>query len=363
MSERANAADGEAAGSGTDRAPTSIGALLTASILDVDGQPLSGRDLLAAGIVAGHWQRLERELEEGLGLVAADPVSKPDTAEQLRAFRLARGLLSAEDMRAWMEPRGLSIGAVTAVAARVVARARGGVAAGVAPNEVANALAAEAICAGVLAEIGWWLADRMLSAKLTAADTAPAALESIRVQRLVFSEATSIAGRASQEPGLLRAERIARIVPLDDAHASWQVRVAGDGELSRRLRDHELDWCRYEFEELRLRVPGAAAEAARQLAEGVEARAVAAAAGVPLAIHELVLADASPALIRALTGAVAGEVAGPWEEADEHVVVRVRGRRLPHASDEALVARARAELVADATTRLRAGRVRWHDWA
>src|SRR5579862_644041 len=129
VSERAHSAGGEQAGPGTERAPSLLGTLLSAHILDVDGRPLSGRDLLAAGIVSGHWQRLERELEAGLGLHAADPVSKADTAEQLRVFRFGRGLLSAEDMRAWMEPRGLSIGDVTGVAARAVARARGGVAA------------------------------------------------------------------------------------------------------------------------------------------------------------------------------------------------------------------------------------------
>ena len=362
VSESANEA-GEGAGPELEAAPTAVGSLLAASILDVDGGPLTGRDLLAAGIVAGRWQRLESELAEGLGLLAVDLVSKAEVTEQMRAFRLQRGLLSAEDMRAWMEPRGLSIGAVNAVAARVVARRRGGAGTAPPPDEVAGAIVAEAICTGALTEIGWWLADRMLSAKATAADITALALESVRVQRLVFSEACTIAGRASQEPGLLRAERIARITALDDAYRSWEASVTGDADLSRRLREHELDWCRYELEELRLTLPGAAAEVARQLAEGVDAREVAAAAGVPVAVHDVVLADGSAELIRALTGAVAREVAGPWEEAGEHVVVRVRERHLPDTADEQLVARARAELVDDAAARLRAGRVRWHDRA
>ena len=44
--------------------------LLAAGILVVDGRELTGRDLLAAGVVSGRWQQLERDLSEGLGLVA-----------------------------------------------------------------------------------------------------------------------------------------------------------------------------------------------------------------------------------------------------------------------------------------------------
>ena len=51
--------------------------LLAAGILVVDGRELTGRDLLAAGVVSGRWQQLERELSDGLGLVAAQPPAMP----------------------------------------------------------------------------------------------------------------------------------------------------------------------------------------------------------------------------------------------------------------------------------------------
>ena len=50
-----------------------VGDLLAAPILVVDGGELTGRDLLAAGIVSGLWQQLERELADGLGLIAEEP--------------------------------------------------------------------------------------------------------------------------------------------------------------------------------------------------------------------------------------------------------------------------------------------------
>ena len=138
--------------------------LLSAVLLAVDGHELTGRDLLATGVVSDRWQRLESELAEGIGLIAAEPPPDADVAEDVRVFRLERGLLSAEDVRAWLQPRGLTMAGVKAAAARAVARRRGGTPEPVTAAQVAEALPAEAICTGALREIGAWLADRMLSA-------------------------------------------------------------------------------------------------------------------------------------------------------------------------------------------------------
>ena len=51
--------------------------LLAAPILVVDGGEITGRDLLAAGIASGLWQQLERELADGLGLIAEQPPGDP----------------------------------------------------------------------------------------------------------------------------------------------------------------------------------------------------------------------------------------------------------------------------------------------
>lgn len=342
---------------------SSVEDLLAAGILDVEGRQLTGRDLLAAGIVSGSWQQLEAELAEGLGLVAAERPADAEVNDELKAFRLQGGLLSGEDMRAWLRARGLTLGAVKAYAARAVARRGGGVAAPVTGGEVTAEVAAEAICSGTLRDVGWWLADRMLSAKLTDANVDPVPLDERRIQQLVFEEARSVAGAAACEPGLLRAERLAWIAALDDAHSRWQQSVTSSGAVDRVLHERELDWCGFELDELRLNSPGAAAEAARQLAEGTDPRKVATTAGIPVITDHFLLVDAPPALARQLAGAVAGDVAGPWTDGDEHVVVRVRSRTAPHGGDEQLLVRARDELLAEAASRLRAGKVHWHERA
>jgi hypothetical protein len=340
-----------------------VDGLLAAVIVEVAGRALTGRDLVAAGVVSGRWQRLENELSEGLGLVAALPPPQDEVTEAVRVFRFERGLLSAEDLRAWMQPRGLTIRAINAVAARAVARRHGGAPHRVPTAQLAAAVTAEAICTGVLRELGWWLADRLLSAKAADATVDPIALERSRVQRLVFAEARTVAGSRSRESGVERGSRLAWLAALDDAHRAWEASITGSEETARRLREHALDWCRFELDVLHLASAGAAAEAARQLAEGIGPHEVAAAAGVPLASQQVVLADAPSQLAQRLAGAVVGSVAGPWEDGTELAVVRVRERRAPDGGDEELLARARDELAAEAAERLRAGKVVWHEHA
>jgi hypothetical protein len=228
---------------------------------------------------------------------------------------------------------------------------------------VALALPAEAVCTGALREIGFWLGDRMLSAAIGGASIEPLALERPLVQQLVFDEARTVAGGISPLPGLERAERLAWIAALDQAHRPWEADATGPAEVAAKLHEKELDWCRFDIDELRPGSEGAAAEAARQLAEGVEPAAIAAAASVPLTPLRFLLVDAPPELARALTGAVVGDVIGPWSEEGEYAVARVRERQAPQADDDEIGTRAREDVLADAATRLRAGRVRWYDRA
>lgn len=346
-------------GLGPERAPGGADDLLAAVILAVDGREVTGRDLLAAGIVSGRWPRLERELRDGLGLVAARLPPADAVRQEVQAFRLARRLLAAEDMRAWLSTRELTMGAVNAAAGRIVARRSGGDPARVDPSEVRAALAPEAICTGALSELGWWLADRILSAAARDLNPEPLSLEEQRIQRLVFEEVGTVAGAGIPEPGLERARRLAWISALDDAHRAWEESVTGDRDMARLLREHELDWCRLELDELRLGFPGAAAEARRQLVEGRSPQDVATAAGGSLVRSQVVLADAPADLIRMLAGAVAGDVVGPWNAGEQHLVVAVRARTPPDLGDQDTHLRARDELVADAASRLRAGKVEW----
>ena len=342
---------------------SALQALMAAVVLEAGGRELTGRDLMAAGVLSERWLQLERELKEGLELVAGDPPSEAETTSELRAFRLQHGLGSAEDLRVWMRERELTLRAVRGVSERVVARRRGAVPAPVPTAQIADALAAEAICSGALKELGWWLADRILCAGATETGAEPISLQRTRVKRLVFAESCTVAGAASGEAGLERGQRMAWIAALDDAYSAWAANASATTEVARRLREHDLDWCRFELDVLHLASPGAAAEAAQRLAESRSPDQVAAMAGVEASHRSLVLADAASAVAGMLAGASAGDVVGPWTDDEEHLVARVRERVAPTIDDAESLARAREALLVDAASQLRAGKVRWYERA
>jgi hypothetical protein len=346
-----------------DVGAAAIDELLAATVLEVADRSLTGRDLLAAGVVSGRWQELESELAHGLGLVAVCAPPTSEVSDEVRAFRLERKLLSAEDMRSWLRSRGLTMSDVRAAARRAAARRAGGEAQASRSADLSLTLTAEAIWTGALREVGWWLADRLLSAAAGNVNIEPAPLQRTQVQQLVYAEARTIAGARSPESGLERGRRLAWLVALDDAHRAWQERVSDTADVARLLRARELDWCRLELDEFRLASSGAAAEAKRQLAEGGDPRRIAADANATVQPRSLVLADAAPEHARILAGALAGEVSGPLIEDGDHVVFWVRERYAPSADQEDMVVRATAELLADAAELLRAGRVRWHERA
>jgi hypothetical protein len=346
-----------------DRRDEKTADLLQAAFLTVDGRDVTGRDLLAAGVVSGRWRELESGLSHGLGLVAVERPPAAETRQEVKAFRLQRNLLSADDMRAWLQPRGLAMSAINASAERAVARRLGGTAQDVTADHMAPALASEAIYTGALIELGQWLADRILSARARKLEMQPIPLEEPRIQRLVLEEACTVASATIRELGTERGQRLAWIAALDDAHRGWERSVTDERRMAQLLRERELDWCRLELDELRLASPGAAAEAARQLAEGTRSADVARAAGAPVLSHGPLLADASPEVRRLLAGAVSGDVVGPWHEGDVHVVARVRRRAPPTATDSEVLARARQELLAEGAARLRSGKLTWYERA
>ena len=101
-----------------------------------------------------------------------------------------------------MGERGLTLAGLKAAARRALAREAGGVPQAVTSAQVSAALPAEAIWTGTLGTIGFWLADRMLSAATTReTPVEPLALDSPAVQGLVVEEARSVTGGAAPGTG------------------------------------------------------------------------------------------------------------------------------------------------------------------
>jgi hypothetical protein len=84
-------------------------------------------------------------------------------------------------------------------------------------------------------------------------------------------------------------------------------------------------------------------------------------AGVEVQEERLLLVEAPRSLAGLLAGARQGEAVGPIGDEVGISVWQVRERRTPDPSDPLIASRAREELIEEAMSRRRAGRVRWHE--
>jgi hypothetical protein len=338
-------------------------ALLAARILTVSAVALSGRDLVAAGVVSGRWQRLEAELALGLALSDMDAPSRDDVDGAVREFRYARRLTSGQDFRRWLEQRELSLGDVRGAMERGLARRSRRAVAAPAPADRDRALAAlpaEAVCSGALRDCGWWLADRLLAAE--APDRSPATIDDPRLHDVAASAAELVAVAAMDEPEDVRLDRLARVLDADGAFAAHAVKVVSPTALARCVELRRLDWLAFELEGLLCPSRPVAAEAATQLRhDGIALGDVARAAGLEPQHRTLLLDDAPGSLRTLLAAAAAGDVLGPAELDGVHELWLVTRRTQPDARDPVVHERAAAAVLAADTERRRAGRVGWHD--
>jgi hypothetical protein len=340
-----------------------LGGLLAQPVLTVAREDLTGRDLVAAGVVSGRWLQLEADLLAGLALSASQPADKAEVDAALREFRYARRLTSGQDFRRWLDERGLALRAVRAALERELLRERAESEppAGAPDRERAvAALHAEAVCSGALTECGWWLADRLL----VAGDGDAGDPGDPRVRELVATEGALLAVAGLEEPEEARAERLARILAADAAFDAHAAAIGSDEAVAACADAHRLEWLGFELDGLRCTTASVAAEAALMLRDdALPMSEVASAACLEEQSSTLLLQDAPAPLRTALSGAAPGDVIGPVEVDGAYEVWHVGRRRPPDPHDPLVHDRALAEVIAADTGRRRAGRIRWHERA
>jgi hypothetical protein len=336
-------------------------ALMEAPFLAVGGLECRGRDLLAAGAVSGRWARLERELAAGLALADEAPADASDVDAALRDFRYARRLISAQDFRAWLGVRGLTVAAVRGCLERELVRRRPAAPAPVPAPDLDRflaALPAEAVCSGALRDCGEWLADRLL------APGDDVATDAERLAEAGAAEAALLATGALAEHEEARLERLARIVAADAAHARRIASVVTEETIAACLQQHRLEWVTVAAESVRCADHSIAAEVVLMLrSDGVPLPDVARAAGLDMRSRTALLADVDGPLAPLLAAAAAGEVIGPVEVDGAYEVWRVARRVAPAAADPGVRERAVAALTAADAERRQSGKVLWHERA
>ncbi len=299
-------------------------------------------DALASASALVSLEQLRHATRQGLEYVLRaealqDSLDQASLTAAATSFRYERGLLSAEELEAWLERWDLTIAEWSAYLERSLLLERfadeldaTGAESSLEDAELERAEYVDAVCSGFLEQ----------EANRFAADAA-------------------LAGAVAGEDD---GDRAALVERIEAAAADARARVASEDAVNREIAKHGLDWTRLELDELELADDQAAREAA--LCVRVDGRAiadVAADCGVPLNSMSVYVADLERELSPTLLGAQPGDLVGPVERDGGFVLLAINGRTLPSPTDPKLRQRAETALVERAVKRAVESGVDWHE--
>lgn len=286
-------------------------------IFTIDGRVYRWDDVVAYAVVTGDWDAI---VADGIAGLAADAaaVDDSDVDAAAQAFRRERRLVSADELGAWLESRGLTVDDWLGYVRRTLARESKPAAA--AGTEDPQATWVEAMCSGRLDDLAVMLATRLVVAP-----------------ELPFEE-------------------------LQAAHQAFGIAAATDEAIAREVAAARLDWLRVEYATALFDDEDAAAEAALCVREdGDPLHAVAARAGSDLEERYDWLEEIDARLAPLLVAAKPGEVVGPLPTPDGSLVAEVRCKTPVDVKDPAVRERATAAVAEQAASRLVTEKVVWHD--
>jgi hypothetical protein len=324
-------------------------------------------ELLLLGATTGLLDEARGDTAHALKVLAAlrEPISADELRKEAEAFRRERKLHSGDDLLSWLGRRGLDESMWREHLRRSIARRAESEMSdeAVDDDESEHALVVDLACRG------WWSRVGDLATRLWSAERA-------------IARRGESGGQPSapvvDEPAVANAKRYSQSVPilgvLDETWCADRLRVfesrrSALDEITRtssepaaieaRVREHSVEWVRFEYEEIRLASQAAASEAvmcARD--DGLTPEEIAARARVELEQHDLRRDEVPAAIAAMLTGAVPGNVLGPFVESDGVHVVWLNARREPSADDESVRSAAIAELVEGELDRAGSARAR-----
>jgi hypothetical protein len=338
-----------------------------------DGRPLPLGEVVLAAVHRGEWDDLRHAVARGIVCQARAEsegvqVSADEQHRLLVEWRRERRLSSAQDYRAWLTDRGLTLDDMSEHLRRAAVERM------TPPSgdpteqagdhfchgaEFAAVVYQEAILQGRLS--GWAehlmrqeAARRVLHARGTNIPMASAE----EVAGLVAAAAAHASGLAGIPPDELR-DWAMEVVVLERAWDLIADHLADDELLERCLRAHRLDWQRLVWEEVTFAREDVAREASLWVREdGRSLSAVAEQAGAVTTL-DAAYADDADELARLLTSKRPGELIGPIATGSGWRLMQLRERVLPTSADPELQARVAGELLDDALGPHLAGRVEW----
>jgi hypothetical protein len=312
-----------------------LAALALRPLFTVEGVTYHWGDVLDRARARGSLAEVEHTARRGAACMRrAEAVGDALDPETVRGaatrFRYERGLLSAEELNAWLERWGLTVAEWGMHLERSLLLTRWLGELEVIVGEFAPELGAideavyvDAVCSGFLEQ--------------EASDLAAAAA----LASLAEGSAVSI-------------DRV------DEAAAAARAEAASPVGIEREVARHLLDWTRLDMEMLEVDDQGVAAEAA--LCVRVDGRSladVAAECGMPVRRARTYLGDEEAGLGVALLAAQPGDLIGPIEHEDAFVLLAIHARIPPAADDPELRLRAETMLIDRAVERAIEARVEW----
>ncbi len=341
-----------------DETPELVQILLAAQVVTVGSHAYTGRDVIAAALVAGTWEPFEAEVAAREAACVAQPPEKAAIEQAVKEFRYSRRLIAAEEFVTWLKERDLTLSLVRESRARAVAVPLDGDASEPIPRDyLLEALAVDATVSGLLGSTATWLSQRLVAlgdGEPTEQDRTRAHALGGREEALVISQAFATEDVAARE------ERLARLIAADRLYNAESGEQTSDSSVAATIKRHGMDWMRVEFDELEAAHEGAAAEAAAQLREGASPERVASSAGSQLQLLVWRICDTPEQFQGPLVSASEGDTVGPHDHGGRLVVWKVRRRIVPSLNDPDVRAQANTEILAGHWSRRTAGKVSWH---
>ncbi len=334
----------------------------------------SWSDSVAAAVLRGEWASLEAQTRRGLALVARAEAAENGASEEVleqaaEEFRYGRDLVTAEEMEAWLDRRGLTVDSWMDYIERATVRQsdheQGEEAlAPFAPSseEIADCIWTEAICSGALEQFAQTLAGRAAVAQRAAAEAEVAGGEEPTVAEI--ERACRDCAEAFSRMALRQAsrKRIVELLRLERFYEAWSRRIADPAAIRALIDVHRLDWIRLDLRDLGFSDETAAREAALCVREDSEPlEAVAQEAHRPIAKTRPYLAEVEESARPVLLSARPGDLVGPVAVGDEFHLYELRGKTPPSEQDPEIRSRAENALLAKVVEHEIAARVHWHE--
>jgi hypothetical protein len=327
-------------------------------------------ELLVIGAATGLLERARAETSRATHALKthATAIGQDDVRREAEAFRRKRKLHSGDDLRTWLEGRGVDEKQWTRYLRRSLALTLGAEPDGdsVTDDETEEALIIDLACGGWWGRVAdeatrLWSAERAESRHGSPQGSRAQGSDNATSRHIAIESAAKRVAESVPTLGVLDVERCAKhlqvfearrqaLADLIDACSDHQV-------VARRIDEHSVDWAEFVYEEVRLPNRSSANEAAMCAREdGLSAGEVASRAGVALERRELRRDEIPTGIAAMLTGAVPGDVLGPFDEDDGVHVVWLRDRRAPSIDDPKTREAAIAEIVSEQLDRAAAGR-------